>query len=140
MVRGSVKPMVLAPGERQRSNLVIQGRAFDKETILPAKLNLAIAQAAAKPKTRLRGTAILAAIRVSLIAARASGSSKLAKYAPRPFSSAAEKTAARGRGRGRKRKKPRKNRVTARSVPACPPAESQAEASRPINYGFRDNQ
>jgi hypothetical protein len=138
MVRGSVKPMVLAPGERQRSNLVIQGRAFDKETILPAKLNLAIAQAAAKPKTRLRGTAILAAIRVSLIAARASGSSKLAKYAPRPFSSAAEKTAA--RGRGRKRKKPRKNRVTARSVPACPPAESQAEASRPINYVFRDNQ
>jgi hypothetical protein len=75
---------------------------------LPAKLNLAIVQAAARPKITLRGTAMPAAIRVSLIAARASGSSKLARYAPRPFSSAAAKTAA----RGRKRKKPRKSRVT----------------------------
>ena len=42
--------------------------------LLPQKLNLAIAQAAARPNTRLRGTAVAATCSVSLIAAQAMGS------------------------------------------------------------------
>ena len=44
--------------------------------LLPLNSNLAIAQAAATPKTRLSGTAIAAAIKVNLIAESASGSIK----------------------------------------------------------------
>ena len=46
---------------------------------LPRKSNLAIAQAAATPKTRFSGTAIAAASSVSRIAERASGSASAAK-------------------------------------------------------------
>ena len=42
---------------------------------LPLNSNLAIAQAAATPKTRLQGTAMAATVSVSLIAANVSGSS-----------------------------------------------------------------
>ena len=47
--------------------------------LLPLNSNLAIAQAAATPKTRLAGTAIAATISVSWIAASASGSVSAAK-------------------------------------------------------------
>ena len=43
-------------------------------TLLPLNSNLAMAQEAASPKTRLAGTAIAATSSVSLIAASASGS------------------------------------------------------------------
>ena len=42
--------------------------------LFPGKSNLAIAQAAAMPKTKLSGTAMAAAISVNWIAAAASGS------------------------------------------------------------------
>ncbi len=44
------------------------------KVLLPRKLNLAIAHAAATPNTRLHGTAIAATNKVSLIAAKAMGS------------------------------------------------------------------
>ncbi len=46
---------------------------------LPGKSNFATAHAAATPKTRFRGTAIPAAIRVSFSAARVIGSRSAAK-------------------------------------------------------------
>ena len=52
---------------------------------LPRKSNLAIAQAAATPKTALSGTAMAAAISVSWIAARTSGLAKEATASAKPF-------------------------------------------------------
>src|SRR5688572_21757557 len=68
-------------------------------TFLPTKLNLAMAQAAATPKTRFSGTAMAAARSVRLIDASAAGSLRLAKYGPSPLRSASVKTAARGMSR-----------------------------------------
>ena len=71
---------------------------------LPRKSNLAIAQAAAMPKTALSGTAIAATIRVSRIAERASGLPKAAergararRAAPRRRPRRAARTAGRAR-------------------------------------------
>src|SRR4029079_9206405 len=69
-----------------------------------------MAQAAATPKTRFKGTAMPAASKVRRIAERASGSSRLAQYTPIPFANAWEKTIA----QGRKIKPPRKE--TARPI------------------------
>src|SRR6267378_4482738 len=78
-------------------------------TLLPKKSNLPMAQAAATPKRRFAGTAMPAAIRVSRIAAQASGSRKLARYAAKPFAKAELKTTANG-----------KNRKTPRNSTAIP--------------------
>ena len=71
---------------------------------LPRNWNFAMAQAAATPKTRFRGTAIPAARRVSLKAAKVMGSRSAPTYAVQPFSSACAKTLARGRRRNSERK------------------------------------
>ena len=60
---------------------------------MPRKSNLAIAQAAAMPKTALSGTAIAATMSVSRIADRASGLPSAATAAPTPSASASAKTA-----------------------------------------------
>ena len=52
--------------------------------LLPRNSNLAIAQAAATPKTRFSGTAMAAVINVSLIACQAAGSRKLAQIGRHP--------------------------------------------------------
>ena len=52
---------------------------------LPLNSNLAIAQAAATPKTRLSGTAIAATSSVSRIADSVSGSASASTKAPTPF-------------------------------------------------------
>src|SRR6478609_1139584 len=64
--------------------------------LLPRKLYLAMSHEAARPKTRLAGTAIAAVVSVSLIALSASGSVNAAKNAPKPLRSASVNTAASG--------------------------------------------
>src|SRR6478609_6215515 len=64
--------------------------------LLPRKLNLAIAHAAATPNTRFAGTAIAAAVSVSLMALIASGSVNAWKNGPNPLRSASVNTAASG--------------------------------------------
>ena len=59
---------------------------------MPGNSNLAIAQAAATPNTRLSGTAMAATSSVSRIAASASGSPKRRKKRRRPCRSASTKT------------------------------------------------
>src|SRR5690606_35921238 len=71
---------------------------------LPLNSNLAIAHAAAMPKTRLSGTAMAVTRRVSLIAAQASGSTSAARYSPAPLRKASTKTAMTGRMRNSARK------------------------------------
>src|SRR5262245_15836029 len=66
---------------------------------LPANENFAMAQAAAMPKTRLSGTAIPAASKVSRMAASASGVTNSLPYAAHPFASASAKTEASGNTR-----------------------------------------
>src|SRR5882762_3103341 len=68
-------------------------------TLLPKKSNLPMAQAAATPKRRFSGTAMPAAMTVSRIAAQASGSRKLARYADKPFTKAELKTTSNGKNR-----------------------------------------
>jgi len=92
-----MSPEITGDTENGRSMSVIR-------KLFPLKSNLAMAQAAATPNTRFRGTLIPAAMRVSLIAARASGSLIAAKYAPTPFSRAWEKTEAKGTTRNSPRK------------------------------------
>src|SRR6202048_2951308 len=60
--------------------------------VLPRKSNLAIAQAATTPNTRLRPTEIAATLSVSLIADSASGSDSAEKYAPTPLENACANT------------------------------------------------
>src|SRR6266536_2731529 len=99
--------------------------------LLPTNSNFPMAQAAATPKIRFRGTAIPAAISVKRIAANASGSRKLAKYTETPLASAEAKTTAKGMNR----KTPRNNtaivisdhRTNAPSVVACAALEGAAE-------------
>ena len=67
-----IRPAITGETENGRSISVIS-------RLLPRNSNLAIAQAAATPKTRLSGTAIAAASSVSRIAASASGSTSAAR-------------------------------------------------------------
>jgi hypothetical protein len=71
---------------------------------LPLNSNLAIAQAAATPKTRFRGTAMAATASVSRIAASVSGSFNAKRNSPAPLRNASMKTAISGRTRKRARK------------------------------------
>src|SRR5665811_642880 len=64
--------------------------------VLPRKSNLAIAQAATKPNTRLRLTEIAATNSVSLIADSASGSDSAEKYVPTPLEKACANTTTSG--------------------------------------------
>src|SRR5579863_8111566 len=64
------------------------------KALLPRKLNLAIAHAAATPNTRLQGTAMAATYSVSLTAVHATGSDMATKYAPMPLASACTNTSA----------------------------------------------
>ena len=74
-----------------------KGRSMRVSSVpLPGNSNFAIAQLAARPKTRFSGTATAAVSSVSRIAAHASGSRKAATYAAKPFSSAWAKTATSG--------------------------------------------
>ena len=70
--RTKIRPAITGLTENGRSMKV-------SSRFLPRKSNLAIAQAAATPKTRLSGTEIAAAISVSLIAESASGSASAAR-------------------------------------------------------------
>ena len=63
---------------------------------LPLNSNLAMAQAAHTPKTRLAGTAIAAAVKVSRKAARASGSASAAQNTSMPLLSACVSTSTSG--------------------------------------------
>src|SRR5262245_37912655 len=60
--------------------------------LLPAKSNLAMAQEAARPNSRLSGTEIPATMSVKRIAASASGSRMAEKYGPSPWASASVNT------------------------------------------------
>src|SRR6266571_6950115 len=99
--------------------------------LLPTKLNFPIAQAAATPKIRFRGTAMPAAISVKRIAASASGSRKLAKYTETPLASAEAKTTAKGMNRNTPRNKAAiviSDQLTnTPSVVACAALEGAAE-------------
>src|SRR5258708_22104998 len=64
--------------------------------VLPRNSNLAIAQAATIPNTRLRLTEIAATHSVSLIADSASGSESAEKYAPTPLENACANTTTSG--------------------------------------------
>src|ERR1022692_3547933 len=81
-------------------------------TFLPRNWNLAMAQDATSPNSRLQGTEIPAVISVSMIAERAAGSVKLAKYACTPLRKASRKTVS----SGRKRNRPRNSSVIAIST------------------------
>src|SRR5690606_23646859 len=70
---------------------------------LPRNANFAIAHAAARPNITLHGTAMAAAINVSLIAWAAAGSVMAAKYTSRPRANASVKTATSGNTRNRLR-------------------------------------
>src|SRR5262245_21731248 len=72
-------------------------------TLLPGNSNLAIAHDAARPKTRLAGTAIAATKSVSLIAATASGAEMACQYPLKPARRASENTATSGKSRNRTR-------------------------------------
>ena len=71
---------------------------------LPLNSNLAIAQAAATPKTRLSGTEIAATRSVRRIADSVSGSASAAPNGPKPSSSALAKTSTSGSTRNSARK------------------------------------
>ena len=64
--------------------------------LLPLNSNLAIAQAAATPNTKLSGTAMSAAINVNFMADKASASTSAEIYVSTPFRKASVKTAASG--------------------------------------------
>src|SRR3978361_2192847 len=64
--------------------------------VLPRKSNLAMAQAATKPNTRLRPTEIAATISVTLMADSASGSDSAERYAKIPFENACANTTTSG--------------------------------------------
>ena len=64
--------------------------------LLPWNSNLAMDQAAARPKTMLIGTTTSATVNVKRIAARVSGSRKLPKYGPNPLARAMAMTVASG--------------------------------------------
>src|SRR5262245_1284073 len=81
------------------------GRSINvTRTLLPGKANLAIAHAAARPKTRFSGTAMAAAESVRRMAAQVSGSANDARYAPTPFCKAWANTATTGRHTNKTRK------------------------------------
>src|SRR5512140_997908 len=67
--------------------------------LLPLNSNLAMAQDAAMPNSRLAGTAMAAAMKVSLIADQASGSFSAAKYSSQPLLNASMNTVSSGRPR-----------------------------------------
>src|SRR5690606_40450443 len=87
--RTKQRPATTGETENGRSIRVIR-------KALPRKSNLAIAQAAAMPKTALRGTAIAAVMRVRRIAETASGLASVAAAARQPSRSASVKTATGG--------------------------------------------
>src|SRR5262245_57963205 len=72
--------------------------------LLPAKSNLAMAQEAARPNTRLSGTEIAATMSVKRIAASASGSRMAAKYGASPRASASVNTTRSGSTRNSRMK------------------------------------
>lgn len=74
------------------------------KSALPLNSNLAIAHAAAIPKTTLSGTAMAATVNVSLMAAHASGSTSAAIYSDIPLRKASTKTATTGRMRKERQK------------------------------------
>src|SRR4051794_27767328 len=91
-----------------------------RSTFFPLNSNLPMAQAAATPTTRLKGTAIAATSSVRRIAESASGSASAAMSAPRPCRNASMKTTRSGMNRKPTRKSPatamRRNRTRASSV------------------------
>ena len=100
--------------------------------LLPLKSNLAIAQAAARPKTRLSGTAIAATSSVSRIAAQRVGlGDRRRRTPPTPSRSASTKTTTSGSSRNRPRKatagdehEPRDRRVVSQSAAPVATLES----------------
>src|ERR1700704_1782888 len=79
------------------TGLTENGRSISEiRKVLPRKSNLAIAQAATTPNTRLRPTEITATHNVSLIADSASGSDSAEKYAPTPLENACANTTTSG--------------------------------------------
>src|SRR3979490_1180095 len=79
------------------TGLTENGRSISEiRKVLPRKSNLAIAQAATIPNTRLRLTEIAATNSVSLIADSASGSDSAEKYAPTPLEKACANTTTSG--------------------------------------------
>src|SRR5450631_170311 len=84
--------------------------------VLPANSNLAMAQAAIRPNTRLIETDIAATTRVSRIADSASGSDSAPKYAPIPL----EKASANTRTSGNTTNTPRKVRAMAMTAMRTP--------------------
>ena len=93
---------VLAPNSSTKHSPATTGETENGRSInvirkaLPRKSNLAMAQAAAMPKTAFSGTAMAAVSRVSRIAERASGSCRVAAAKATPCFSASAKTAIRG--------------------------------------------
>src|SRR6195256_239257 len=83
------RPEITGLTENGRSISVIR-------KVFPVKSNLAIAQAAATPNTRLRLTEIAATSSVSLIAESASGSVSAAKYEEMPLEKACANTTTSG--------------------------------------------
>src|SRR2546423_8569486 len=87
-------------------------------TLLPGKRNLAIAHAAATPKTRLSGTVIAAVSNVRRIAASASGSVIAVTYAPTPLRKPSSRTNSSGT-----------NRNTVRKASAAPISSRRTQAA-----------
>src|ERR1700722_7090219 len=91
-----IRPAMTGETANGRSMSVIK-------VLLPRNSNLAIAQAAATPKTKLNGTAMAATTSVNLTAAQAMGSAIAAMYAPTPLASACANTVSSGSTRNRPR-------------------------------------
>src|SRR5215211_7974818 len=107
--------------------------------LFPGNSNLATAQAAATPNTRLSGTTIAATSNVRPIADCVSGSSKAARKGSAPRLSASEKTASSGMTRNKARKPTASaisvQRTTLASVSASRMAEPAAAEGLQAIYG-----
>src|SRR5579863_6630 len=99
------------------------------KALLPRKLNLAIAHAAATPNTRLQGTAMAATYSVSLTAVHATGSDMATKYAPMPLASACTNTTSSGISRNRPRNSSATAINTRRAGPCPRPLDSASAAA-----------
>src|SRR5690606_838810 len=119
-------------GETEKGRSIRVTRYF-----LPRNSNRAIAQAAATPNTRFRGTAIAAAISVSHIDARASGSEIAAQYSSKPLCSASWNTVASGSSRN-SAKKPIAMPINSRRTQAGSSSDPAIRAWRADDAGNRD--
>eukprot|EP01022_Parablepharisma_sp_SALTPOND_P004178 TRINITY_DN1187_c2_g1_i1.p1 TRINITY_DN1187_c2_g1~~TRINITY_DN1187_c2_g1_i1.p1 ORF type:complete len:554 (-),score=206.99 TRINITY_DN1187_c2_g1_i1:2173-3834(-) len=112
-----IRPEITGETENGRSIRV-------SNRFLPRNSNLAIAHAAATPKTRFSGTAMAAVSRVSLMADQASASVIDATQTSQPLRSASQNTATSGTNR---------NRV--RNTSATPISDARTQAGSPVAPG-----